>query len=70
MEVIAKAIEAKVVNDTNGLFDIDTPLKDLTVEELLTKCIDVIKTNRFEYLSSPEILELKKFSLEIKKSKG
>jgi hypothetical protein len=41
MEPIAKLIETTVIND-NTLFDIDNPLKELSVEELLTKCLHVI----------------------------
>jgi len=65
--VEAKAIEATVIND-NTLFDdpLFSTLKDLTVEELLTKSIEIIDGLNMKKLTATDFKELPLIKLKIK----
>jgi len=65
--VEATAIEAKVVNDSN-LFDdpLFSTLKELTVEELLTKSIEIIDGLNMKTLTTTDFNEVSLIKLKIK----
>jgi hypothetical protein len=60
-----------VTNEETVLFDDVSlsELKSLSVEELLTMCVKNIKYKMFELISTIETVEIKRLSVEIKKSR-